>query len=117
MMGGVPADVPDEFGEQLFLAADVVVEPWSGDPVGVGDACRVAPSYPRGCMGHAVLRWPEESPIWPAPGCGLRHPAPGPGPREAARDGPRTGPASRRLTAGLVRRRQVPAAGIVRLLA
>jgi hypothetical protein len=29
---GVLADVPDEFGEQLFLAVDVVVEPGPGDP-------------------------------------------------------------------------------------
>ena len=34
---GVLADVPDERGEQLFLAADVVVEPGPGDPDGIGD--------------------------------------------------------------------------------
>ena len=77
MMRGDLADVPDEFGEQLFLAADVVVAPWSGDPDGVGDVLQGGPVVSaRGGMGHAVLRWPEESPIWPAPGCGLRRAAP-----------------------------------------
>src|SRR6202022_2332612 len=40
---GVLADVPDERGEQLFLAADVVVEPRSGDPDGIGDVLQRGP--------------------------------------------------------------------------
>jgi hypothetical protein len=40
---GVLADVPDELGEQLFLAADVVVEPRPGDPDGIGDVLQRGP--------------------------------------------------------------------------
>jgi hypothetical protein len=42
-MRGVLADVPDECGEQLFLAADVVVESRPGDPDGIGDVLQRGP--------------------------------------------------------------------------
>src|SRR3984957_5506803 len=40
---GVLADVLDELGEQLFFAADVVVEPGPGDPDGIGDVLQRGP--------------------------------------------------------------------------
>src|SRR5271165_5321833 len=40
---GVLADVLDERGEQLFFAADVVVEPGPGDPDGIGDVLQRGP--------------------------------------------------------------------------
>src|ERR1700733_375603 len=40
---GVLADVPDELGQQLFLAADVVIEPGPADPDGLSDVLQRGP--------------------------------------------------------------------------
>jgi hypothetical protein len=51
------------------------------------------------CMGHAVLRWPEEPALRPERAAACVTLPPGPGPRVAARDGRRTGQARGEPTA------------------